>query len=779
MRRIITIIVFILLGFHARAWHIIGGEMIYTRLAGNTFEVTLKIYRDCSNPDAAAYDDPLQIYVYTAEGALVDSLVLFFPGSDLIDPSIINPCVEVNPDLCIEEGIYVGTIDLPAHPGGYNLVYQRCCRNSTILNISEPVNTGVTYSAHIPDPGSIINSSPRFTDLPPVAICAGYPFSFNHMATDPDGDDLVYRFFTPYTGASFDFPDPSPALPPPFSEVIFIPPYAEDYPVASSPAFAIDPVTGWLAGIPTDLGQFVVGIACEEWRDGVLLDVHYRDFQFNVTDCTPSIVAAAPAYISECDNYTVLFDNYSFGTDEFYWDFGVPGITTDTSTDDIPSYTYPAAGTYTATLIAFPGYECSDTTYITVYVYPELIADIAFDFTCAGDVVEFTDLSTTDFGTITDWEWNYGDGWGSVEQNPEYVYEESGSYMLIFTVTNNYGCTAQLYDTIRIYPLPHAIIESDTLCINQIDTIESGSIVILPFTITDWEWTLYTGEVFNTESVPYAFPDAGTYPVSLTVTSSVGCVDSTSADIYVAPPVTATPIYGDTVCAGEELHLITSGGTLYDWSPPEFASTPNSQSTYYYPEYSTWIYVVVSDGCTADTASAYFEVLPAPDIIAGPDTTVYHFEEVELYAFGAESFVWTPTEGLSDPSISNPVALPDQTTAYIVTGTGPNGCKSTDTALIQILPVCFKFATANAFSPNGDGINDKFRLVTAADDELVSMEIFNRWGAKVFSTNSLENGWDGTDGNGVPQEVGMYVYIMYTTCEGVTQRLDGTVTLLR
>ncbi len=172
-------------------------------------------------------------------------------------------------------------------------------------------------------------------------------------------------------------------------------------------------------------------------------------------------------------------------------------------------------------------------------------------------------------------------------------------------------------------------------------------------------------------------------------------------------------------------------------------------------------------------------MLPAPDIIAGPDTTVYHFEEVELYAFGAESFVWTPTEGLSDPTISNPVALPDQTTAYIVTGTGPNGCKSTDTALIQILPVCFKFATANAFSPNGDGINDKFRLVTAADDELVSMEIFNRWGAKVFSTNSLENGWDGTDGNGVPQEVGMYVYIMYTTCEGVTQRLDGTVTLLR
>ncbi|HMU70499.1 MAG TPA: hypothetical protein PKC38_10830, partial [Chitinophagales bacterium] len=57
------------------AFHIIGGEMIYKRLTGNDFEITLKIYRDCSNPEAAPFDDPLQIYVYNASGILVDSLV--------------------------------------------------------------------------------------------------------------------------------------------------------------------------------------------------------------------------------------------------------------------------------------------------------------------------------------------------------------------------------------------------------------------------------------------------------------------------------------------------------------------------------------------------------------------------------------------------------------------------------------------------------------------------------------------------------------------------------
>lgn len=773
------VVIFTLLSLQVSAYHIIGGEMIYDRLAGNTFRITLKIYRDCSSAEAAPFDDPLQIYVYTAEGELFDSLVLSFPGSDLIDPSIINPCVEVNPDLCVEEGIYIGTIDLPPHVGGYDLVYQRCCRNTTILNILEPINTGTTYTAHVPDPGSVTNSSPRFTDLPPVAICAGYPFTFDHAATDPDGDELVYRFFTPYIGASFDLPDPSPASPPPFTEVFYISPYSESYPIASAPAFAIDPETGWLAGTPSELGQFVVGVAVEEWRSGVLIDIHYRDFQFNVTDCTPSIVAAAPAVISECEDYEVQFDNYSVGTDDFYWDFGVPGIATDISTDDLPAYTYPTAGTYTAMLIAYPGFDCSDTTFITVYVYPELIAEIAFDHVCVESEVNFIDLSTTDFGTLTAWEWNYGDGWGSIEQNPVYAYEEAGNYMLIFTVTNSYGCTAQIYDTITIYPLPHALIASDTVCINQLDTVESGSIVILPYTITDYLWTMETGESFDTEDFIYNFDTPGIYPVSLTVTSSVGCVDSISAELYVAPPVTAVPIFDTTICEGEQVHLITGGGTTYHWYPEEFASFPNAQSTYFIPEYSTNVYAVVTDGCTTDTASAYIQVLPGPDVIADPDTAIYHFESVALIASGAETYVWSPAEGLSDTTSSNPIATPDQTTAYVVTGTGPNGCKATDTAYIQILPVCFKFATANAFSPNNDGVNDRFRLVTSGDDGLVSMDIYNRWGKQVFSTNSLEDGWDGTNGEGVPQEIGMYVYVIFTSCDGVTQRLDGTVTLLR
>ena len=100
--------------------------MIYTRLTGNNFEIKLKLYRDCSAAEAAPFDDPLQIYVYNAAGALVDSLVVYFPGSEYLDPDLTNPCITYVPDLCIQEAIYIGNINLPPSVGGYDLVYQRC-----------------------------------------------------------------------------------------------------------------------------------------------------------------------------------------------------------------------------------------------------------------------------------------------------------------------------------------------------------------------------------------------------------------------------------------------------------------------------------------------------------------------------------------------------------------------------------------------------------------------------------------------------------------------------
>jgi gliding motility-associated-like protein len=763
----------------AYAFHIIGGELIYTRTTGNNYEITLKIYRDCADPEAAEFDNPLQIYVYDALGLLVQTLDISFPGSEFIDPAIESPCMSVYPDLCVQEAIYVTTVNLPPKAGGYDLVYQRCCRNSTIVNIVNPAETGATYTAHIDDPGALVNSSPRFNSLPPVSLCAGFPFEYDHGASDPDGDELVYEFTTPFQGASSFAPDPDPAPAPPFDEVIFDGPFSESYPIESEPAFTINSATGHIEGTPTMLGQFVVGVRVKEYRDGVLIGEHFRDFQFNVTDCEPSAVASAPNVIKDCTDYSVSFENNSFGSEEVFWDFGIDGITTDTSTEFYPTYVFPDTGVYEVMLIVMPGTECSDTDYISVWIYPGFGADIGFDNTCALSEVAFTDLSYTEYGTITDWQWNYGDGWGSTEQNPFYAYEEPGEYMLIFTVTNSIGCVDEIYDTITIYPLPFAFLSYENACPGEIGTVSDASIIIGGNEIVDYEWITPDGDNVNAESFGFLFDSAGTYPVTLIVTSNLGCTDTLIDTIVVPEPVSAAELTDVTICEGDSIQLIAGGGEFYEWIPPFNISSASEQSPLVWPENTTTYAVVVSDVCSFDTAFVTINVLPAPDLVAGPDTIVYSNTPVQMYADGAMSYVWSPDFGLTDPLIPNPIATPDETVQYIITGMDESGCTAVDTALVYIIPSCFHYVTVNAFSPNGDGVNDKFRFVTNGDEELITMQIYNRWGDVIFETTDLENGWDGTDGNGREQEIGSYIYRLITVCDGIEQALSGSVTLLR
>ena len=140
-----------------------------------------------------------------------------------------------------------------------------------------------------------------------MAVCANFEFTWDHSATDDDGDELVYSLCAPLDGGGtdggggYDSPIPNPPAAPPYQEVAYVGPYSGDYPIASDPAMAIDPVTGMITGTPTVPGQYAIGICVSEYRDGVLLSTTMRDFQFNVTLCDPniqSVVAQQP--LSSC-----------------------------------------------------------------------------------------------------------------------------------------------------------------------------------------------------------------------------------------------------------------------------------------------------------------------------------------------------------------------------------------------------------------------------------------------------------------------------------------------
>ena len=158
---------------------------------------------------------------------------MFFPGSVRLNPPITNPCL-VQPDVCVERAIYTATVTLPPVTGGYDIVYQRCCRNNGVANI--PQDQGATYLVHIPDPAqATCNNSPRFNNFPPMFVCVNAPIVFDHSATDPDGDQLVYSLCDPYEGGDATCPNPSPASgggcptspnAPPYNPVLYTPPYS-------------------------------------------------------------------------------------------------------------------------------------------------------------------------------------------------------------------------------------------------------------------------------------------------------------------------------------------------------------------------------------------------------------------------------------------------------------------------------------------------------------------------------------------------------------------------
>ena len=133
------------------------------------------------------------------------------------------------------------------------------------------------------------NSSPEFDNFPPIVICAGQPLEFDHGATDPDGDQLVYEFCSPLLGGgpllgageyeTCGGANPNPACPPPYFPVNFIvPAYDPLAPMGGDPVVSIDPNTGLITGTPTIQGQFVVGVCVKEFRNGELLSTVFSRF---------------------------------------------------------------------------------------------------------------------------------------------------------------------------------------------------------------------------------------------------------------------------------------------------------------------------------------------------------------------------------------------------------------------------------------------------------------------------------------------------------------------
>jgi gliding motility-associated-like protein len=164
--------------------------------------------------------------------------------------------------------------------------------------------------------------------------------------------------------------------------------------------------------------------------------------------------------------------------------------------------------------------------------------------------------------------------------------------------------------------------------------------------------------------------------------------------------------------------------------------------------------------CSLPVASAAVEIdlLQVPNLtVTATDTVVQYEHQTQLTAsadIAIASYSWTPAGSLDDAAIADPVAKPLVTTYYVVSAQAADGCASTAGIDIRVF---HQLNMPNAFTPNGDGKNDIYRVPPSTQLAITRFSVYNRWGERLFSTANSADGWDGNLG-GRPQQAGTYIW---------------------
>ena len=811
---------------NVNATHIIGGDISYTCLGDDWYEIRLELRRDCENGQAP-WDDLLHVSLWSddfkwqilpRQGDAKQNAVRFhFADAEVLSEDVNQLCGASNIPVCVERSVYTSTVRLhPFEPGssyydrakdGIRMVYMECCRNETLSNIQDPLATGMRIEAFLSAQTlASCNSAPEFQAWPEIYICVGESLTFDHSVVDPDGDDITYSLCTPWTGGTQNDPDPiglsgveTPEL------VQWITGFDQTNMLggAGANALAIDPNTGILTASPTMVGQFAVAICIEERRGGELMSMTRRDFQYNVSLCgaQPNGTISTDGSICELDGSTTFTADLE-NADAVQWLFDYPNSTVH-STDLSTTYGFPTEGQYVIGLIVTnTSLDCSTTILDTVNVYNAEIT-AAFDNTpgtpgCDSQAYTFTDVSTGNYNIVS-WDWSAG-GQTSADQNPQFDLNTLGANSVTLTVTDENGCTATVTNDVDVSFSPQITV---TVTGNEDDLCAEGN-VILTASSDDpnvtFEWTDQNGNTVTGSILDVLVDQTST--VTVVGTNVDGCTVTESETINLIDFSVSVDGPGSSICAemGDVFLQATTNSNnniSYSWEPQ---NSVLSGGDTFMPEVNpdeTETYTVTATddetGCT-DMASFTVEVqdIDIGSIIGIPsgtiDTFIYLGESYQ-FPFGNVlpdnlTYAWTPAEGLDNPFSGSPVASPTESTIYTLTATDPlTDCTGTLVVDLEVRNAMCNLEDVfipNAFSPNGDGINDVFHVESNVIDEL-ELIVYNRWGQEVFRANSQESTWDGTfQGKELSPDV--YAYCLEVFCLGAPREryyTQGNITLLK
>ena len=693
MKKYIHLIVLLFLFNSANAIHIKGGWIYYQYLGQGLldttklrYNITIKVYRDCNVPNQGQNDDPMTLTVYDGASTVpYTSLSIPLNRVDTMDKKTYSPCLTTHPEVCYRLLVYTQDVELPKNANGWSLSYQRCCRVAGISNVVSPSSDyGNAYVTTIPgtalDSTFTSNSSPLFAQKDTVLLCYRTYFTLDFSAIDPDGDSLVYYYSNALNGGSTTTPIPNPSSPPGSISTI---PYSMGY-SATNPFGTnvnLDPATGIISGMaPNSPGEYVLSVSVDEYRKGKKIGTTRKELHVYVGNCSLSAAKLQPQYIT-CDGYTLNFQNQSSASNiiAYHWDFGVPGITTDTSSKPTPTYTYKDTGVYDLKLLVDGVGGCSDSATAKVKIYPGFFPNFYSVGSCYSNPFHFYDSTVTKFGTVDTWKWNFGDLTTTADtshlNNPQYTYPTVGSRTVTFIVSNSKGCIDTVTKQITVSDKPLLILPSRDTALCDNDSVRLIAQSEPNVTIS---WTPLTNIINSDSANPVVYPkDSMYYYVDV---NSNGCKNRDSVKVRVYKFITVNAGPDSSICLTDTIILKPlTVATSYIWQPQTAIVGSNTvKNPVVSPTVATLYTISANLGRCPSKDSVWVYPYPYPTDSVGKSDTICFGDKVKLFAtYSGNKYFWSPTTSLINPTSLTPVAGPDVTTTYTFTTYNTSGCVKT------------------------------------------------------------------------------------------------------
>ncbi|MCC7399903.1 MAG: PKD domain-containing protein [Chitinophagaceae bacterium] len=628
------------------------------------------------------------------------------------------------------------TIKDPLHnysgAGPYNVTLTVTSNNGCITDTSRAVNT------IFPEPIAAFNA--------PSEICFGAALNFSDLSTVSGGTVSQWSWdFGDGTSSSSQNPVKNYSSP-------------GTYTIKLSVTSAI--------GCPT-VNNFSV-------KNIIIDPLPTVNFNFSSTTCENSIVTITDASIANAGNLNQWNWNYGDGTNAVL-NSGNPF-----------DHLYNASGIYNVSLQVQTDKGCTGNAVTKqLIIHPKPKAGFISPQVCLNDpAAPFTDTSHVAPGSITGWNWNFGDGGNSALQNPNHTYPATGTYTGTLIVTSDQGCkdtVAQSFTVNGSLPAASFTVQNPAnLCSNQVvnltdaSSVNFGSLVRLEIywdygndpTIKTTDNSPVNGKIYSHTYPEFYSPSTKTFTIQYVAYSGITCVSTVTQTVTLS----ATP-----ELKFDSLREVCSNGPAFQISQVHLINSLPGSGTFSGPGTSpSGIFNPGTSGAGVQTirytysgtngCSNYIEqiirVNPTPVANAGPDKVVLEGGFVTLtpavYQGIAVAYSWTPATGLNNPNISNPAASPTEDITYTLTVTSDKGCTTSDQVYVEVLK---KPSIPNIFSPNGDGIHDLWVIQYLSSYPGCTVDIYNRYGQLIFHSVGYNTPWDGTV-NGKPVPVGTYYYIV-------------------